>query len=155
MSEAADFISKNIPAAHKFTKQSIDKPFYVNADKRQLVKAIYYLVLSIIDKTVDGISIKMSTIIYMDEPPTAEILITYNSEESIEERKQELLKPFSDIKNLGSELNVPISNKIIEGHGGCLDIKSKEGINTYIIKLPILDRRGATVSFKGGYIDGQ
>jgi len=86
----------------------------------------------------------------MEEPPTAEILITYNSEESIEERKQELLKPFSDIKNLGSELNVPISNKIIEGHGGCLDIKSKEGINTYIIKLPILDRRGATVSFKGG-----
>jgi len=150
MNEAADFISKNIPAAHKFTKQSIDKPFYVNADKKQLIKAIYYLVLSIIDKRLDGISIKMNTIIYMEEPPTAEILITYNSEESIEERKQELLKPFSDIKNLGSELNVPISNKIIEGHGGCLDIKSKEGINTYIIKLPILDRRGATVSFKGG-----
>jgi nitrogen-specific signal transduction histidine kinase len=155
MSEAADLISRNIPVTHKFTIQPIDKPFYVNADKRQLVKAIYYLVISIIDKSPDGTSIKMSTSMYMEGPPSAEILITYDSEESIEERKQELLKPFFDIKNLGSELNVPISNKIIEGHGGCLDIKSKEGINTYIIKLPILDRSGTTVSSKGGYISGK
>jgi nitrogen-specific signal transduction histidine kinase len=97
----------------------------------------------------------MNANIHMEEPQAAEILITYHSEESIEEGRQELLKPFFDIKNLGSELNVPISNKIIEGHGGSLDIKSKEGINTYIIKLPITDRRDASVSSKGGYLSGQ
>lgn len=154
MNEAADFISKNIPATHKFITQPIDKSFYVNSDKRQFVKAIYYLVSGIVDKTPAGISIKMNTNICMEEPQTAEILITYDSEESLEDRKQELLKPIFDIKNLGSELNVPISNKIIEGHGGCLDIKSKEGINTYIIKLPILDKRSATLSFKGGFTSG-
>jgi len=155
MNEAADIITNNIPATHKFTKQPIDKPFYVNADRRQLVKAIYYLVLNIIDKTPDGTSIKMNANIYMEEPQAAEILISYDSEESIEEGKQELLKPFFDIKNLGSELNVPISNKIIEGHGGSLDVKSKEGINTYIIKLPVAERKDAPVSSKGGYVSGQ
>jgi len=155
MSEASDVITSNIPVTHTFIKQSVDKPIYVNADRRQLVKAIYYLVSSIIDKTPDGTSIKLNANIYMEEPQSAEILITYDSEESIEEGKQELLKPFFDIKNLGSELNVPISNKIIEGHGGSLDIRSKEGINTYIIKLPITGRKDASVSSKGGYISGQ
>jgi nitrogen-specific signal transduction histidine kinase len=150
MNEAADFISRNIPKTHKFSKQSIDKPFYINADKKQLVKAIYYLVLSITDKTPDGVSIRMNAIL-MEHSASVEILITYDGDESIEERKQDLLKPLLDIKNLGAELNVPISNKIIEGHGGSLDIKSKEGINTYIIRLPVVDRRGAAVTSKGGY----
>jgi len=155
MIEAADFVLKNIPGTHKFSNQLIDKSFYVNADKKQLLKAIYYLVLNIIDKTPDGTSIKMNANIFMDRPSSVEILITYDGDESIEDGKQDLLKPLLDIKNLGTELNVPISNKIIEGHGGSLDIKSKEGINTYLIRLPILDRRGATVSYEGGCVSEQ
>jgi two-component system, sporulation sensor kinase E len=133
----------------------IDKSFYVNADKKQLLKAIYYLVLNIIDKTPDGTSIKMNANIFMDRPSSVEILITYDGDESVEDGKQDLLKPLLDIKNLGTELNVPISNKIIEGHGGSLDIKCKEGINTYLIRLPIIDRRGATVSYEGGCVGEQ
>ncbi len=155
MIEAADFVLKNIPGTHKFSNRLIDKSFYVNADKKQLLKAIYYLVLNIIDKTPDGTSIKMNANIFMDRPSSVEILITYDGDESIEDGKQDLLKPLLDIKNLGTELNVPISNKIIEGHGGSLDIKSKEGINTYLIRLPILDGRGATVSYEGGCESGQ
>ncbi|MBI5408540.1 MAG: PAS domain-containing protein [Nitrospirae bacterium] len=155
MNEAAEFVSRNMPGDHKFSRQLFDKPFYINADKKQLIKAIYYLVLSIVDKIPEGVSIKMAANILMESPPFVELLITYDGDESIEEKKQDLLKPLFDIKNLGDELNVPISYKIIEGHGGSLDIKSKEGINTFIIKLPALDRRGAAVSYKGGFVSGQ
>jgi nitrogen-specific signal transduction histidine kinase len=155
MIEAADFVIKNIPGTHKFSNQLIDKSFFINADKKQLIKAVYYLVLNIIDKTPDGISIRMNANIFMGYPSSVEILITYDGDESIEDGKQDLLKPLLDIKNLGIELNVPISNKIIEGHGGSLDIKSREGINTYIIRLPIFDRRGSTVSYEGGYVSEQ
>lgn len=155
MNETADFVLKNIPGTYKFSKQLIDKSFYINADKKQLVKAIYYIVLNIIDKTPEGTSIKMNANLFMEHPSSVEILITYDGDEAIEEAKQDLLKPLLDINNLGTELNVPISNKIIEGHGGSLDIKSKEGINTYIIRLPVIDRRGATVLFKGGFVSEQ
>jgi hypothetical protein len=96
---------------------------------------------------------KARTVIQND--PCAEILISYASDESIEVGKKDLLKPLLDIDHLGTELNIPISHKIIEGHNGELDVKSEEGINAFVIKLPIVDRRSSKVSVKGGHISEQ
>jgi nitrogen-specific signal transduction histidine kinase len=154
ISETADFILKNIPQTHRFSKQLIEKSVYISADKKQLIRAVFYLVLSIVDSTPEGTSINMSAGTGTDSP-SIEISITYAGDESLEEGKQNLLKPLLAIKNLGTELNIPISHKIIEGHNGSLDIKSKEGLNTFVIKLPITETKGDTISFKGGHISGQ
>jgi polar amino acid transport system substrate-binding protein len=60
MSEAAGYISRNIPQTHRFFKRLVDKSFYINADRKQLVKAIYFLVMSIVERTPDGSFITMS-----------------------------------------------------------------------------------------------
>ncbi len=155
MIEAADYISRHIAGTYKFSRQLIDKSFYINADRKQFIKAIYYLVMNIAEMTPEGADIKMSANIVMENPPYVEISISYDGDFSIDTGKQDLLKPMLDIKNLRTELNVPISYKIIEGHSGSLDITSKEGITTYAIKLPILDRRESAVSIKGDYVSGQ
>ncbi|MBI5056892.1 MAG: PAS domain-containing protein [Nitrospirae bacterium] len=154
INDAADLILRSLPPTHKISKNLTDKVFYINADKRQLVKAIYYIVQSIIDKTPDGALIMINARIIMQDSFSAEITIMYEGDKLLEE-EQNLSKPLFDIDNLDTELNVPISRKIIDGHAGSLDIKSKEGMNTFIISLPVLDRRGSAVSFKGGYVNEQ
>ncbi|MBI5665776.1 MAG: PAS domain-containing protein [Nitrospirae bacterium] len=154
INEAAAFISKNIPETHKFSKQLTDKTLYINIDRKNLIKSVYYLVLSIIDRTPDGTFITMNTNAVVKDVPSVEIAISYTGDELVREGKQDLLKPLLDIKHLGTELNIPISHKIIEGHDGSLDIKSGDGVNSFIIKLPILDRRTANISIEGGRISG-
>lgn len=154
INETAAFILKNIPETHKFSKQLTDKTLYINIDRKNLIKSVYYLVLSIIDRTPDGIIITMSASATVQEVPSVEMIISYEGDALIREGKQNLLTPLLDIKHLGTELNIPISHKIIEGHGGSLDIKSTDGLNSFIIKLPILDRRSANISIQGGRING-
>lgn len=154
INEAAAFIIKNIPETHKFSKQLTDKTLYISIDRKNIIKSVYYLVLSIVDRTPDGTFITMNTNAVIQECPSVEISISYEGDELIGEGKQDLLTPLLDIKHLGTELNIPISHKIIEGHGGILDIKSGDGLNTFIIKLPILDRRSANISIEGGRISG-
>jgi len=72
----------------------------------------------------------------------------------IENLEQNLLKPLIDINHLGMELNLPLSNKIIEGHGGSLSLKSEGGINTFIITLPVIESSNTDVPIKGGHSRG-
>ncbi len=146
LSAAADYISRNIPGDYKFLNQGIEGAVFINVDKKLLIKAIYYLILCIIDRAKDGAFITMNGRKIMQDPPYLEISIQYSGQEISEEEKKNLLRPLLDINNLGTELNIPISHKIIEGHNGSIDIKSTEGSNTFIIKLPIIDRRGVIIS---------
>ncbi len=152
INEAAAFVSRNIPETHKFLKQLTDKTLYINIDRKNLMKSVYYIVLSIIDRTPEGALITININALVQDDRTVELLISYEGAESIKDGNQYLLKPLLDIKHLGTELNVPISHKIIEGHGGSLDMKSEDGLNTFVIKLPIMERRSANISIKGGRI---
>ncbi len=150
--QAEEFILKNIPVTHKFLKQLTEESLYIHADRKYLIKAIYYLVLNIVDRTVEGTYITMSTSVVTDEVPSVLITITFSGETALEEGRGNLLKPFLDVDHLGSELNVPISHKIIEGHGGRLDMKSEGIINTFLISLPAINRKSDTSSIKERYI---
>ncbi len=148
LSAAADYISRNIPTDYKFLNQGIEGSVFINVDKKILIKAIYYFVLCIIDRTRNGAFIAMNGRKIIQDPPYLEISINYSGQEISDEEKENLLKPLLDINNLGTELNIPISHKIIEGHNGSIDIKSAEGSNTFIIKLPIVDRRSVIIPDK-------
>ncbi|MDP3297219.1 MAG: histidine kinase dimerization/phospho-acceptor domain-containing protein [Thermodesulfovibrionia bacterium] len=152
--EAAGYISRNIPEDYKFLNQGVDGSVFINVDKKLLIKAIYYLVLCIIGRAEKGTFITMSGRTIMQDPPRIEISIKYNGQEIPDEEKENLLKPLLDINNLGSELNMPISHKIIEGHNGSIDIKSADNSNAYIIMLPTLDRRSALNPLEEKHISG-
>ena len=136
--ESAEYILKNIPSAHSFLKQNLDKSVLVNADKKILTKAIYYLVSSAVERTPGGAFVTLSAVL-PDSSPHVEIVIKYTGKEFTDKEKDDLFKPLLDIDNLGTELNVPISHKIIEGHNGSLIIKSDNGSNSFIINLPVVD----------------
>jgi nitrogen-specific signal transduction histidine kinase len=151
--EAFDYISGSLTEKHKLTKQLVDKVIYINADKKQLVKAIQYLLLSIIDRTPDGTSINLTAGAQMQDPSFAEIILSFAGGDALENGKQNLLKPLLDINDLGVELNVPISHKIIEGHKGTLDILSSEGVNSFVIRFPVIESQNAPISIEEGLIN--
>lgn len=151
--EAADHISGSLPEAHEFTKQLVDKVFYINADKKQLVKAIHYLVLDIIERTPDGASINLTAGPKISDPSVLELTLSFAGEKDMEELKQSLLKPLLDIKDLGSELNIPISHKIIEGHNGTLDIRRSDGVNSFVIRFPVAESKNPSISIEEGHVN--
>lgn len=136
--ESSDYILKNIPSSHKFLKQNIDKTVFINADKKMLLKAIYYLVLSAIERTPEGAFITLGATM-QDGSPYIEISVNYSGKEFTDKEKEEFFRPILDMDKLGKELNVPISRKIIEGHGGSLSIKSEKGNNSFVIKLTVIE----------------
>lgn len=150
----ANFVSKKIPGTHKFSIKLSDGRFYINADKKQLTKALYYLALSIVDKTPDGTSMKMVIDVKDQDISKAVMSIKYSGESPLERGEQELLKPLLDTDNLGTELNIPICSKIIEGHAGSLEIKSEGSVNTFVISLPVFYMKNDTLSVKGGHTSG-
>jgi two-component system sensor histidine kinase AtoS len=137
INEASDYIMKNIPSSHKFLKQNIDKSVLINADKKLLVKAIYYLVLSAVERTPEGAFITLSAA--LEDSPYVEISIKYSGKEFTDKEREDLLRPLLYIDSLGTELNIPISQKVIEGHGGDLCIKSEKGSNSFVIRLTAIE----------------
>lgn len=154
MNGAVEFVSRNIPQTHAFSAGKADKVFHINADKKLLIKAIYYLVLSIIDRTPEGVPIRMNIAAGETSDSAVEMALTFNGEGSFEKGKQGLLKPLLDIQHLGTELNIPISHKIIEGHGGSLDLIQKDGETTFLIRLPVTDKSGEDLSVRRGHVGG-
>lgn len=141
MCQAAEYISGNIPRTHRFFKQPVEKSFYINVDRKRFMKALYYLVLNIVDRTPDGTYITMNARTTARERPSALITITYRANKVADKDKHSMSKPILDIDNFGTELNIPISRKIIEGHKGSLDMTSDGNVNTFIIKLPVFNER--------------
>jgi nitrogen-specific signal transduction histidine kinase len=154
INESVDFLSKNLPRTHRLSRTLTDKPLFINVDKRQMIKAIYYIISNIIDVTPEGTVIRMGTDRTSQRGSLVEISIDYNNSGMLEKGRKVLLKPLLEIEHLGTELNIPISNKIIEGHEGTLDLISDGDIDSFIIRLPIIENRDAAVSTEGGRIRG-
>ncbi len=155
INDSFDFLSKNLPMSHRLSRIVIDKPLFINVDKRQMIKAIYYLISSIIDMTPEGNLIRLGTYGTKPDDHFVEISIEFSNTGKAIKDKKALLKPLLDIEHLGTELNIPISHKIIEAHDGSLDIRSFDNINSFIIKLPLVENKNVQVPSEGGRASGQ
>jgi nitrogen-specific signal transduction histidine kinase len=127
---------------------------FINVDKRQLIKAFYYIISNIIDVTPEGSYIRIGTDRARQRGSFVEISIDYNNTGKNKKGGQVLLKPLLEIEHLGTELNIPISHKIIEGHNGSLDLISEGDMDSFIIRLPIVENRDAKVSTEGERLSG-
>lgn len=150
LKDAVAMISKNIPESHKILQGPSDHDFYADVDRKQLIKAFYYIVSGIVERTYEGATVSVSISAEGGNGPYLDVLFSYSGGEPIDKEKEKLIKPLLHIKNLGAELNIPISNKIIEGHNGILDMRSSGDINTFIIKLPLVSKESKAVSSAGG-----
>jgi polar amino acid transport system substrate-binding protein len=155
MEDAEGLIQSQIPDTHTFSMQAADKVIFINADSKQLVKAVCYLVMTIVDRTPDGAPVVMSADMIMEGKPFVALSLKYSGGETVDIAEQNLLKPLLDINHLGTELNIPLSHKIIDGHGGSLEIKSEGEMNTLTVKFPVVENRNAEIPIKGGLVSEQ
>jgi signal transduction histidine kinase len=69
--------------------------------------------------------------------PTAKIEVSDNGPGAPPSVQEKIFRPFFSTKEEGTGLGLSIAQRIVEEHGGSLDLKSKEGRGaTFIIALP-------------------
>jgi PAS domain S-box-containing protein len=148
MEEAHRFIARRLPANCRISQPEIEGSFFIRADRKQLVRALYYLALSAVEGSESPVNIRLIALPSGRGGTDVTIMLSYTGGTPLARDGAGLVKPLLDVDHLGSELNIPISNKIIEGHSGRLDIDRDGDTNRFIITLPIVDRRGTRISFK-------
>jgi nitrogen-specific signal transduction histidine kinase len=148
MEETHRFIAKRLPANCMISRPEIEGSFFIRADRKELVRAFYYLALSAVEDAESSVKIKLSAVPSGRGGADVTIVLSYSGGIPLARDGQGLIKPLLDVDHLGAELNIPISNKIIEGHGGRLEMKREGDTNMFITTLPIVDRRGTRISYK-------
>jgi signal transduction histidine kinase len=129
-----------MPSGVRLIKECPDKDIYVNIDKNLFVKAVYYLILASADKSPKDDFVLLQMAEHGNKPDEIEISIKFQGEPLTDEEKEKLLSAVFDIDAFGIELNVPISQKIIEEQNGTLTISSSNKGNALIITLPAVER---------------
>jgi signal transduction histidine kinase len=112
----------------------------IAADPDQLKEVFVNLMVNACEAMVDGGTISVSEEVGTSDSVGPVVLIKMADSgpgvpESIQEK---LFQPFFSTKEEGTGLGLSIASRIVEEHGGWLDLKSKEGEGaTFIITLPI------------------
>jgi len=141
--DISDFLAKNIKQGYNFIKQEIEPSLLINADKKLLIKAVYYVVAYIISKVDDDVPVVVKARTVMEGLPFLEIRIEFEGGKFTEEDRKDMLRPLTEIEDLETGLNIPISQKILRGHKGSFDMRSEEGKEVFIMNIPAIDRRSS------------
>ena len=63
-----------------------------------------------------------------------------------------LFIPFFTTKEKGTGLGLPISQRIIENHGGTIEVRSRVGVgSTFTVVLPVLDEASQSITSTGSH----
>ncbi|RDI41946.1 ATP-binding protein [Falsibacillus pallidus] len=118
------------------TIKADEKDAVIFGDKNQVVQVL----INIIKNALDAMGQKGGEVTVKVEHVEQKLKISIKDQgEGIPpERLKHLGEPFFTLKEKGMGLGLTISNKIIQEHKGCIDIKSELGIGTeVIIQLPL------------------
>jgi len=148
LAEAVKYASRFLSQAYKVNLVNITRPVYINADRTQFLKAIKYLFMYISDTIPEGTNIHVRSGINRG---FFEVIFTYRGKALKREERINLSRQLLDIDHLGTELNLPLIHKIIEAHSGEIDIREHEEMNSFIIRLPLVE--GRSVNVHGGIYD--
>jgi signal transduction histidine kinase len=124
----------------KVTVQREERLLEIPADPDQLKEVFVNLIVNACEAMVDGGAIDISEKLNTSENRGRFITIAVSDKgpgvpEAIQEK---LFQPFFSTKEEGTGLGLSIATRIVEEHGGWLDLKSKESEGaTFIITLPI------------------
>jgi PAS domain S-box-containing protein len=113
-------------------------PANVLADGEKIKQALCNIILNAIDAVTSGegrIVISLET-----SDNETRIIVRDNGPGISEELASRLFYPFFTTKHEGTGLGLAIANKIVQDHGGAIEVDSKEGVGTtFSIKLPPAD----------------
>lgn len=112
----------------------------IPADPDQLKEVFVNLMVNACEAMVDGGVISVTEEVGSSESvgPVVLIKMADNGPGVPESIQEKLFQPFFSTKEEGTGLGLSIATRIVEEHGGWLDLKSKEGEGaTFIITLPI------------------
>jgi signal transduction histidine kinase len=112
----------------------------IQADPEQLKEVFVNIIVNACEAMGQGGSIVIyeETVIEGEKFRSAEIRISDNGPGIPDAVQSKIMEPFFTTKEEGTGLGLSIATRIVEEHGGRLNIKSKEGSGTtFIITLPI------------------
>jgi signal transduction histidine kinase len=114
----------------------------IQADPDQLKEVLVNLLVNACESMVQGGSIRIEEELSPTEAEGPAIIIQVSDNGpgiplSIQDK---LFQPFFSTKEEGTGLGLSIATRIVEDHGGWLDVRSKEGEgSTFVITLPITE----------------
>ncbi len=143
--EVANTVWKDMPPGVRLLKENLDRDLYIKVDRDLFIKSLCYLILASAEKSPKDDYVLLQAIAHGDKPDSIEILIKFLGKPFTEEEKEMLLRPLLDIDAFGIELNIPLSQKIIDEHNGTLTITSNNEGNALIITMPATEKSDITV----------
>lgn len=125
----------------KFEYEIQDDLHSVWVDPNQMVQLFHIFVENAIDAiTSDGfikITVNLVDDLQHSDNPYVEFLITDNGKGLTGEEKNKIFEPYFTQKKDGTGMGLTIAKKIVEDHGGTIDVQTKVRFGTtFIIKLP-------------------
>lgn len=122
-------VTLNMPATHPV----------VAIDRAQMVQVFFNIIKNALEAMRDGGAIEMS--LSSDDDMVA-VRIADTGEGISPERLAHLFEPYRTTKENGTGLGLMITKRIVEDHGGTIDVESEVGGGTvFTIRLPRIERR--------------
>ena len=125
-----DFLRPDLEKKKIVVESNLDgRPFMIEADQ----DLIHRVLMNLIINAMQAINESGRITVHVREEKGAYIIEVNDTGNGIsDEHISKIFNPFFTTKEKGSGLGLPIVRKIIEGHGGTIDIESSEGSGTSV-----------------------
>ncbi len=134
-------------------KVEVDPHVVIKADAQRMRQVFWNLLINSCQAMPDGGEITVSTLPLSSPEGDAtwrEIVIQDTGCGISHEYLDKIFEPFFTTKTRGTGLGLAIVNRIIEDHGGIIDVKSEVGRGTkFRIRLPVLEEAVSLVTRSG------
>jgi signal transduction histidine kinase len=139
LSDLATFLAPQFARKDVQLTLATDKgPAFVPADNFQLKHAVLNLLLNALQATPPGGAITLET---RQDDDRLSIAVSDSGEGIAPEKLQRVFDVFFTMREGGTGLGLPIARRIVEEHGGTLDLASRAGAGTTArILLPLRTR---------------
>jgi signal transduction histidine kinase len=139
--QAIQLLQHRLESYEVFIKIQRKEPLpLVQADPEQLKEVLVNIIVNACEAMGQGGSIVIyeETVIEREKFRRVSIRISDNGPGIPDALQSKILEPFFTTKEEGTGLGLSIAARIVQEHGGRLDIQSKEGSgSTFIISLPV------------------
>ncbi len=145
LSETIEVFSNSIEARGIEIKSALSEGAYVDGNKRQLAQIFWNLFLNA-SNAMDGDGVLSVNVKFADkvtddggEDQAVVVEVTDNGPGIDKENITKIFDPFFSTKDFGTGLGLSIVHRVVESHGGVIDVSSVSGEgSTFVVTLPLL-----------------
>lgn len=138
-------------------RAQVDPEVVINGDAQRMRQVFWNLLINACQAMPDGGEITVSVMPMPrsdDDSGWCEIVISDTGRGIAHEYLEKIFDPFFTTKTGGTGLGLAIVERIIEDHGGTIDVESETGRGTkFRIKLPVLEEAASLLTRSGSIMD--